>query len=82
MPGFVHVHRPPDRTGDFELYVAVTETSPEAVTAIKERFGLGGWLEVNGRPLDDRTVAALGLAPGDVRAMGRSIAHADAATLH
>jgi hypothetical protein len=70
MFAFVIVHRPlGGDTSAFSLYVAMSETSAEALARVRERFGLEGSCEVNGKPLASKTADALGLQPGDVRAL-------------
>jgi hypothetical protein len=39
----------------------------EALTAVKAEFNPLGELEINGLPLQDSTVSALALRPGEVR---------------
>jgi hypothetical protein len=36
---------------------------------VTEQIGLDGTRQVNGKPLDSATTAALGLHPGDIRAL-------------
>lgn len=67
MPTFVILHRPPDDTAKFEMYVTSTPTAPEALAAVLRAFKLEGNVEVNGRPLTEKDASALALTPGEVR---------------
>jgi hypothetical protein len=70
MPAFVIINRPADRgPTNFVLYVAMAATREEALAAVLDKFRPVGDCEVNGKELAEATAAALGLLPGDVRAM-------------
>jgi hypothetical protein len=70
MFAFVILHRLPSRnTSVFAPYVAIAESNDEAIAMLTEQIGLDGTCQVNGKPLDSATTAALVLQPGDVRAL-------------
>jgi hypothetical protein len=70
MFAYVIIHRPSGRdTSIFTLYVATAGSADEAIESVTRKFALSGSCEVNGKPLDTVTVAALGLQPGDVHAL-------------
>jgi hypothetical protein len=49
------------------MYVAMVASEQEALTVVKAAFDPLAELEINGLPLQDSTVSALALRPGQVQ---------------
>jgi hypothetical protein len=65
---YVVLNRPSAAVGhNFTLYVAMAATKEAAISAVRLLPEVSGQLEINGLPVSDATVTALGLGPNEVR---------------
>jgi hypothetical protein len=64
---YVVINRHGVERAGFVMYVAMVASEQEALAAVKAEFNPLGELEINGLPLQDSTVSALALRPGEVR---------------
>jgi hypothetical protein len=67
MQGYIVINRRGIERAGFVMYVAMVGSEQEALAAVKAEFNPPAEPEINGLPLQDSTVSALALRPGEVR---------------